>query len=356
MQQVRVLFRLLFVVHLFLAPAHAGRFDTRTVGAFVEDCIGKLGRVTRRQHHRINSFIWGAEVADHMRTRQLASLPRRKLERSALALDYLETHPVFVSVTTSPQRIVHLSRVIKSLDLTYVTEVMVVIPQRFARTNETYQIPDELRSLPKVRIEVIPDDLGPATKFLPAAEKLAQRKDEPLLITIDDDMIYPVGMVNELIGAAAEFPNAAVGGVGAPLSLWSLYTIATEAGPTYFWGGDIAFRSVDVLEGYAAVGYPVKKIPLQTLREWVRLSDDCRYSDDLLISMALRRVGVRRYEISSYFYDRSYIFHLPHGQGPDALHRGAGLVGPVGGGLIQPSNSEKYLRAFETLVEKGGLQ
>ena len=340
-----------------ICSAHAaGRFDTRTVGAFVEDCLGKMARITRRQRHVMDSLVFGYERAEQRRTARLASYPRRKLAHSDRAFTYLKTHPVYVSVTTSPKRIGYLPKVIKSLDLTYVTEVIVAIPRRFGRTDEPYNIPEELTALPKVRVLTVEDDLGPLTKFLPAAEKLAKRSDDPLLITIDDDMIYPAGMINELIGSAAEFPNAAVGGVGAPLSLWKLDSIRTEAGPNYFWGEDIAFRSVDILEGYAAVGYPVKKVPLGLLRQWVKIDDDCRYSDDLLLSMALRQGRVRRYEISSQYYDRSYIYHMPHGQLADALHRGAGLTASVGGGVLTATNEGKYRRAFQKLLQEGGLQ
>ncbi len=354
---MRLSFHIVLIAFLIsAAPSFAGRFDTRSPDTLFEDCVGKLIRTAVKQAHRVEALFFGSDQADERRIARLDLYPRRRLERSDQISKFLETHPVYISVTTTPSRIGSLAKVLLSLDTAHVAEVLVILPDRFGRDGSRYDVPKELLKVPKVRVLRTKYDLGPATKLLPAALWLSGRRDEPLLITIDDDNIYPAGMVNELIAASAQNPNSAIGGAGGPLGLWNLKGIKSEAARDYFWSDDIALRRVDVLEGFAAVAYPVKMIPIKTILDWVGLSDDCRNSDDLLISMALRATGVARFQMRSRFYSRDYLYPLAIGFGEDALHRGAGIVGPVGGGGLVNSNQSKYQRAFASLIEAGGLK
>ncbi len=347
-----------FVLILFVLPTlgHSARFDTRSVGALVEDCSGKIVRFSRRKYHEISALVYGAEITGSRRITSLTSYPRRELAKSPEIMNYLKTHPVFVSVTTSPTRLPHLLKIIKGLDTTNVTEVLVVLPERFGRDGREYDIPKELADYPKVRILRIPVDLGPATKLVPAVRWLSERKDQPLVITIDDDMIYPAGMVNEMITASARFPESAIGGAGVPLSYWGINDIPSEAELDRFLSEDLSMRKVDVVEGYAAIVYPVKKVPFETIQSWAALSAECRYSDDLIISLALRNAGIDRFEMRSFYYSRDYLYQLPHGFLPDALHRGAGLESGLTAGMLSNPNEQKYRQAYLELRKTNLIQ
>jgi hypothetical protein len=346
--------RVALLLLLGLSPvAQAGRFDTRNLSTFIDDCRGKILRTALSKAYRLDAQLRGTQASHDRRIARLAAAPSRELAAVPLAREFLRTHPAFVSVTTIPSRLPFLEHVLRAIDSTYLTEILVVIPQKFGRDASDYEIPASLTQIPKVRILRPPEDIGPASKLLPAARWLAGREDDPLLITIDDDMIYPAGMVNEMILAAAARPSVVHAGVGTSFKRWNLAEGPSEAETGFDQAFGLAFRRVDVVEGFTGIAYPVKRLPLDLIDSWIGLSPECRYSDDLVVSLALRKAGIERYEIRSRYYSRDYLYQLPLGFLPDALHKGAGLNLTLQTSFLEDSNQLKYRRAFAQLCATG---
>lgn len=224
--------------------------------------------------------------------------------------------PVFLSLTTSPERIQHVWQVLHSLNLALVTEVLVAIPERFARTGETYTIPAELSLMrhPPVRILREPVDLGPITKLVPAIEYAQTVSPDAIVITVDDDIAYAPGLVEEMLYQLVQNPGTVFSG--------SLPWVID-------WGIDFAdwpFAEQDagvVVEGWSGIGYHARDVDPALLRRLAQLSPETFVSDDIVISYALGLRGVPKRRLPIKWGGTNYL--LSHGFGPDALHQGAGL-------------------------------
>ncbi len=139
-----------------------------------------------------------------LRRTTLRELDSRAAER--------ERADVAVCLTTIPSRLPFLAPTIKSL-LAQTVPPMVVrlhLPERSRREEVEYRVPDALRDLTVVEI-VRCEDWGPATKVLPAL--LTFRPDQRI-ISVDDDRLYRSTFVEDLLVAADENPEAAVGCCG----------------------------------------------------------------------------------------------------------------------------------------------
>lgn len=123
-------------------------------------------------------------------------------------------HPLYaISLTTIPPRFDRLGPVISSLlaQTPAPERVYLCLPDNYQRFDGTYSMPD----LPEaVEILRCPDDLGPATKVLVAAGRLAGELDA--LIYCDDDWIMPPFWAARLL--AARRPGQAVTGAGFSVS------------------------------------------------------------------------------------------------------------------------------------------
>jgi len=121
-----------------------------------------------------------------------------------------------ISLTSIPPRFAGLAPVLRSLlDQTApIDEIRVYIPKRYRRRPEwSGQRPD----LPAgVRLVVVDDDLGPASKVLHAARDLSGC-DVPILFC-DDDRIYPRTWARGLLAAHAERRGECVAAIGRHLS------------------------------------------------------------------------------------------------------------------------------------------
>lgn len=257
-----------------------------------------------------------------------------------------------VSLTTSPTRLNNIGETLDSmLNQTYKPMcILVNLPERFSRTGETYELSSDMR-IKYAGTSVVWNhcgpDLGPITKLVPALD--AYPLDEPAnadvwIVTVDDDIRY--------------LPNT--------LEAYS-HTIAMNGGPEYegklyaiglagfhFLKQQLSFcpepLPVHVLEGYGSVAYPRKAFP-SSFKVYVHAlleNDDCRLSDDFIISNYLALQGVLRV-IASYPFMNRRIFWakkciLDMGNGPDALHNGAG--GKTTG------NGPRYLKAAAHLQTK----
>ena len=76
---------------------------------------------------------------------------------------------------------------------------------------ERYVIPPRLKQMSRVRVRRT-EDYGPVTKLIPTLEE--ETDGATLIITADDDMVYPHSMVSTLLEAHLREPLAAYGFAG----------------------------------------------------------------------------------------------------------------------------------------------
>lgn len=272
----------------------------------------------------------------------------RNLAKDPLTSAYLSQHKVYVSLSTTPQRIGQVIHVLETLDLTHVENILIALPEVFERDGSRYQIPPELLSFPKVKIIEAKRDYGPATKLIPAIEWVGEKDPQSLVITVDDDTGYPIGMVNDFIYSAAHFPNAVCGRIGNDMSNWNIEPIAPNLAEIKgSLDGFVEARAIDVLEGYGAIAYRPALVDTALIETWIDSCPQCRLSDDLVISLALAQKGVPRVRIQSLFYN--YFFQYNFGFHDDALHLGGDAVESVEPG--KNMHNLRYPQVFQHLRE-----
>jgi hypothetical protein len=279
---------------------------------------------------------------------------RRDFSDDPEVRNYLREHKVYVSLTTSPLRIKHINKVLRNLDLTNVAEILINLPARFGRDNSKYKIPKNLKNNPRVRFLRTSVDYGPVTKMIPSVIYAKAKDPKSLVISIDDDIYYPIGMVNELIyqsvhndfsvisSSGGDFPDGNLG--------WNLPRFPQRK------EFDVEYarqRSgyVDLVEGYGAIAYLAESVDIAFVRALNNHTRACFFSDDLTISFALAIDNVPRRNVWNSYFNREMVIPLPHGLQADALHHGAGLLDGMPFENMADVNYEKYQRCYTSLID-----
>jgi hypothetical protein len=193
---------------------------------------------------------------------------------------------IVVSLSTIPSRTAHLRPVLHSLlDQTEPADrIVLALPQFSAREGRAYP-PVAALDLP-AGIEVLAcDDLGPATKLLPAlaAEPAAA------IVVVDDDVVYPRDFIATLLAAHRQQPAAAVGYRGVRLKAGTPFVDLEHR----FGSAVAAPTPVDVLFG--TWGYLIPPGALDgAVHDLVAHPEHLRWVDDIWISGHLARRGVGR--------------------------------------------------------------
>jgi lipopolysaccharide cholinephosphotransferase len=262
---------------------------------------------------------------------------------------FLSKHEVIVTMTTSPLRLKKIVAVLSTLDYTNITKVNIVLPETYGPNNETYnKIPKNLikimKDIPKIEILRIKKDLGPITKMLPTIMQTDDKKS--IIISIDDDVAYPMGMINELIyQKVLKYPDGV-------LTMGESMTFFEEVTNMNKYWPEIKNKRpfVDIVEGWSSVLYSPDIVNTKCMKKLSSLSKQCFLSDDFVISYVLSISDRKRISINNkYAYDP---FPYSYGTGEDALHAGRGLGDKRD---YQPHsdaiNFEKYIKCLDTIVD-----
>ncbi len=216
---------------------------------------------------------------------------------------------VVASLTTSPTRIHKLAPTLMSLELQtrHLDRIVLNLPLVFSRTGEAYSVPEWIeRNHPRVLINRVPVDYGPATKLIPT---LMLEKDAYILV-VDDDQRYDRHLVERYLAAAS--PTRAVCQAGI---LKDLTTSKRQS-------------EVEVFEAYGGVLLHTSMFGPDFLpyMEVVCADPVARICDDLTMSLYLRRrrgVTIQMYADREVNGTQHWLKGnvLQHGQGADALFR-----------------------------------
>ena len=278
--------------------------------------------------------------------------------------EYLKQHKVYASMTTSPERFKNVHHVIETLDLEKLEKVFISIPKYFKNNaHQTYdqKIIDDLKARFGDKIQFIrPDfDLGPITKIIPAIEALKSRDPDAILISVDDDIGYPRGMVGELATFMSYHPGAVASSSGQDLEFWKIprFGFKEQEGKTcdqrYQYGKP--YSRCDVIEGFGSVAYRPRDIDTQLMRKLSQIPGingkrSCRLSDDLVISFVLALSQISRYRVNSKYLNVQQVRPFVYGLGTDALHNGAGMDAVDTSEL--DLNAQKYRQCYRDLMQE----
>jgi len=248
-----------------------------------------------------------------------------------------------VSFTTSPTRINKCGPMLNSiLDQTRKADLFLLnIPEQFARTGETYNVPKYIRkSLTVNRIDI---DYGPATKIIPAVLYLREHADKydsehTRIIYLDDDIAYPKKMVETYEKIIAPNDN----------NVWT--STGFDFVNMQLDGKRGHKDTATIAEGYGSVCVKLNTFGDDFIEYMLRYtaSDNqiCRLSDDLILSNYYHRrnVGISIMNILG-FLSINDIWQeqkiLDYGNEADALHLGAGGT--------SDNNVERYKRVITAL-------
>lgn len=288
-----------------------------------------------------------ARFAVQMLTSPVRNYSKIKNKSSIRKLKYfLNNHPVVVTMTTSPIRLPKITAVLAMLDIEYITQINVVLPMQYGAKNEVYNnIPNDLLTFPKVKIVRIEKDMGPITKMLPVIKDSSDRK--AIVISIDDDIGYPMGMIKELIyQKVIKHPKAVI-------------TMGTSMG---FYGGIKNMKKywperhqkrpfVDLVEGWSSILYMPNLVNTECMSEIANLSRKCLLSDDFVISFVLALNKVEKVIVNNRYAFNPHPF--TYGTGEDALHAGRDLGEGKKKYIANDDtiNFEKYSACLENIVE-----
>ena len=244
--------------------------------------------------------------------------PVRDLRKYPKVIKFLEKNKVYITLTTSPIRLSKLTAALATLDFTYLEKIFIVLPNQYGRDKAKYSDKDisNISKFPKVQVIRRATDYGPISKMLPALRRIRNKKS--IVISMDDDIAYPMGMVNEMIyqkvmkyptGVLHTSPGMEIRKDMADFGkLWPEKRLRTPF--------------TDLVEGWSAIAYSPGVTDTKLMEKFSNLSKSCYLSDDLVISYVLAARNVPKVSIyNSYIYSP---FPYEYGTGADALHKGDG--------------------------------
>ncbi len=254
-----------------------------------------------------------------------------------------------VSFTTSPTRIGKCGPMIHSiLDQTRKPDLFLLnIPEQFARTGETYDVPKYIRK--SLTVNKIATDYGPATKILPAvvylqAQAQANAKApvfDPAttrIIYLDDDIAYPLKMIESYEKMIAPGDNNVWTATGFDFVNLELH------------GKRANKDTATIAEGYGSVCVPLKTFGddfIEYMTRYTAIDNQiCRLSDDVILSNYYhkQRVGINILNVPGFLsitdmWSNKNI--LDYGNEDDALHLGASGT--------SDNNVDRYKRVITAL-------
>ena len=225
---------------------------------------------------------------------------------------------IVVSMTTTPHRI---DRIQKTLDTVLsqtapIKKIYLSIPYRFKRDNLEYKIPKWLQDNKKITI-LRTKDYGPATKLLGLLEQVDLPPDT-IIVTLDDDIMYPKGLVLQLAHRARQYPHYAITILG--------------ANPEYDDQGNVSIKSVRglindhndksfvaVAQGFAGIAYR-RSFFDSTIFDIVNAPQECINSDDLYLSFYLAKHNIPRQTLNDSLASYKQVLPDQVGLEADALH------------------------------------
>lgn len=201
-------------------------------------------------------------------------------------------HDVVVSLTTIPSRLKYILSTLNSILLQSrpPDRIYLNLPDESQRENRKYRLPKVIKNDNRIVICRCGEDRGPILKLLPALAK--EMNPETVIITVDDDTVYPRHIIRNLLKHHERLPEAALGYRG-----WRLPPSGRFFDRKVLFANQVRrpYR-VDILSGVSAVLYLKKHFAVDFYRG-AGLPPESYFVDDICISGYLNRAGVEKYVI-----------------------------------------------------------
>lgn len=227
---------------------------------------------------------------------------------------------IIASMTTIPARIAQIRPAVESVlnQTVPVDRLEMNIPHVCARTGEAYTVPEWLANMDRVTVHRT-DDYGSITKVAPTF--LRRREDgETFVWSVDDDYAYATTQLSLLTRHCRPDQRRILTRHGG--------TIDAEGNVTFNYG----LMRVSMFEGFGGVLYPPGCIGDDFLDYVKRTSenDDCRKSDDMVLSLYFAARGIEIFLCNSPTRDEPF---MPGGSQPysgvNSLNREDGRPSPA---------------------------
>lgn len=207
-------------------------------------------------------------------------------------------------MTTLPERYKNLEESMRSINNQTVKldALYFGLPKKCKRLNIEYpELPDNVKNMCTV---VNCEDQGPITKIY--APLLMEDDPDTIIITFDDDVIYPPNLVESLVECHLKNPNSAIGSSGILIGSLSNLTVCVRHKRTKdLWLTLTSFgitgecRNVDIVMGYAGALYvrkffPTKELLVNNFIKPATSSDILFKNDDVSISGFLSQNNIKR--------------------------------------------------------------
>lgn len=203
------------------------------------------------------------------------------------------------SLTTIPSRIKTIEPILQSIaNQSYKLDALYIgIPFTSASENQKYPIPDFITNYCGI---VRCQDYGPVTKLVAAL--LTEQDPKTVIITFDDNKIYPEGLVEKLVSKHVSNPKAAIGSSGLKIGGMPFYisTVFNEYHLNNRWFNfkiDTAGEYVDVLFDKPGVLYVRKFFPdVDNIYKLIKYTvDETLFKNsDIVISGYLSKRNIER--------------------------------------------------------------
>lgn len=197
-----------------------------------------------------------------------------------------------VTLTTVPKRISNIKPTLVSLLKQTVTpcEIHINVSSDFFKTSD---IPDFLIDLDIIKIKWVPKDYGPATKFIYTLDRF--KNSDKLIIVVDDDMIYPKNLIENLVNADKQHHHKAsicINGLKVPSTLRSKDRQSDKQIKS-------GIKRVAIVEGCGGYTLRPQFLDVDSLINIKHAPTRSHFDDDFWISGHLSRNNISKYQIPS---------------------------------------------------------
>jgi len=206
------------------------------------------------------------------------------------------------SLTTMPTQYDKVIRTLESLHAqTYKLDAIYLsLPEVSRRLGTKYPpVPKEISD--KCTI-ITTQDYGPITKV--NGGLLAEQDPDTVIISFDNDMVYPNTMVEKLVANHKKYPNSAIGSAGMLLGSGCPYCAITPNENNYLYNISkflvpVEGRTVDSVYGYPGALYVRKFFPEKDklhdeFFKYALINDATLLNDDIIISGYLSLNNIER--------------------------------------------------------------
>ena len=284
---------------------------------------------------------------------------------------------IFITLTTIPSRLKNLKSTLTSLTNQNITKVKIIlnIAKKYDRfpDEKIENIPKFITDEKKIIINYLDEDYGPISKLIGAIDYIKKNintnsnnintnsnnintnsnnintnSNNIFIVTVDDDMYYPPNFIFLLFSKIIENKeNAVYGFMGLNLDI----------NRNMFIPNSFDMARINILEGKGGIIYKynifdpeLDKGEFMTYVKFCLKNQDCKYSDDIIISNWISKKGISKYLIFDKSYNRNNIeseFSLSYGNDKYSLKKPCDL--------LAESNIERYKNCINKLKKNKKL-